>query len=345
MTCFSKTFRVAAVAVFALSLVGLGVGGAAAQSCSTCATPTVAFAPVVPATTVTLSPVTGWYPGRAFDNWRLRRWTNRQSFATTTTTFPTFATTTTAAPTFASLQPVATTVGFAPTFVSPQPVATTVGFAPTFVSSQPVATTVAFAPTAAVESCSACSSQVVLRPVVEASCPTCSTCTAAPACDACSAATPVSFEQPVSGCSSCAASTATTPAFTTPATSFPASGTSYPTPASSSDPITPQPQLNETTPTPYGSNFPSSGATTPVAAPGPAAEDGKGASYLEPPQLLGPNGDRTANRPSVDVWTAVYRGPATARSTSTSATAAPIQTRPTQAELDAQGWHAVKSVQ
>ncbi|MGI9429202.1 MAG: hypothetical protein ACR2NM_11135, partial [Bythopirellula sp.] len=125
-------------------------------------------------------------------------------------------------------------------------------------------------------------------------------------------------------------------------------------------PQTPQPSYTPA-PAPAPSQYesqrpaPGSGTPNPVDAvhphdnfdPGPA-KDGDSNTYFNAPRLLDPR-DHTArsyqqrSKPTVDVWTAVYR------SAANSPKASPTSQRPstsrrsrTQAEIDADGWTAVQ---
>jgi hypothetical protein len=108
-------------------------------------------------------------------------------------------------------------------------------------------------------------------------------------------------------------------------------------------PATPQPQLAPGEGAPSSSQYPGvpvdgSNVEMPPAVPDPAPAADE--STFTPPQLLGPFNDRTASRPSVDVWHAVYRQPATAAKVS-SATERPTAPQRSQAEIDAEGWYSV----
>lgn len=322
--------------------------------------PTVAFSPVIAAPTVVASPVIvqqprqHWYPGRMLDNMRMNRWGVRN---TTWVTPQTVA--------FAPA-PVVQTVGFAPTAT-----VQTVNFAPSapFVTGYaPMQrTVVGFAPTA-----TTVFSPAVIEPVVSAS--GCSSCATASPCSACAGGTttvveqaaftsPVTTVAPASGCSSCAESTSSVPTYSYPAGSTP-STISPPSsaPLNSAGPATPQPTLADE-PAPAGGTYgtqrvetPGTG-TTGGAAPGateeksaiepkpmddgePAADD---TSTFSAPPLLGPQNDRTANRPTVDIHDAVYRQPARKASVGTTTVAKPLTpvSSPAAPATDANGWYSV----
>jgi len=82
--------------------------------------------------------------------------------------------------------------------------------------------------------------------------------------------------------------------------------------------------------------------STPTPDPAPAADDAS--TYLAPPKLLGPSNDRTANRPTVDVWNAVYRQPAAGAAVSTTV-AKPVSATRTEAQIDSEGWVSVPAGQ
>ncbi len=92
---------------------------------------------------------------------------------------------------------------------------------------------------------------------------------------------------------------------------------------------------------PAQQSYPGTPVTPPAVAapdPGPAADDAS--TYFPAPQLLGPTNDRTANRPTVDVWNAVYHQPAKAASVSTTV-AKPAAIVRTRSQIDAEGWQSV----
>ncbi len=309
-----KQLLKSAVVGACLGAICLVTTNSTSAQCSTCPTPVVAFQPVVQPTTVTYTPVTGWYPGRMLDNWRMRRWGFSAPVAVTSV-----------APTTVGFAP--TTVGFAPTstFV-PQ----TVGFAPvTTVGFAPMATSVnhvtAFAPLG--------QRQVLMRPVVVES-PVissgCTTCAAAVPCSTCSSCEP---------CSNCASGSSIT--YASPSTSSP-----MPSSQMSAPSLTPQEAAPLRTEYPPASNDvtpPANSDVNPPNDPGPAGSGSRSSTYFEAPKLFNPQ-DRTAqdeaakpiNRaPSVDVWTAVYSKPVTTDNISTTTT------QRSQAEIDAAGWHSV----
>lgn len=336
---------------------------------------TVAFSPVVATPTVVASPVIvqprqGWYPGRMLDNWRMSRWgvSNTAWVQPQTVAFAPTVQTVGFAP-----APVVQTVGFAPAatvqtvnFAPAAPFVT--GFAPmqrTVVGFAPTATTV-FSP-------------AVIEPVVSSGCSACSTCaTAAAPCSACAASTTVveqaSFTSPVttvapsSGCSSCAESSGGVPTYY----SQPAASSASVAPATmpSTGPATPQPELATEPPpaaatSPYGANRQETptGTTPAASATGPEAPGEKSTlapkplsdaepetttpaagdtSTFQAPPLLGPQNNRTANRPTVDIHDAVYRQPARKATVGTTSVAKPVTPASTTApQTDANGWYSV----
>jgi hypothetical protein len=312
--------------------------------CDSCAAPTVAYQPVAAAPvavqpTVTYTPYTGWYPGKWFDQMRLRRW---ERSLTPVATYPAYAAPYSAgyATYTASYVPYTAgygySAGYAP-YVS--------GYAPL---QRPVVSTAympvssySYMPTTAYR-------PVMLRPVVAlqpavaacsdgcSACSACSTCAAEAPCSTCGSAIydesvgQASYAAPTGGCSSCAAAAAGTDYGLAPISS---------SPATSSDPLTPQPSLKVEAPEQrfYGGDHDES------AVPGPAADDAVDSStQFDAPQLLSPYGDKTASRrPTVDVWTAVYHGPAATQKVSAPARSASTASAKTQAERDAEGWSAV----
>jgi hypothetical protein len=365
MTRLSQTTLGLVAATVALTLA---CGAAPVQAqCSSCGTqtvfspvvaqPTVAFSPVVSTPVVVTQPVrTGWYPGRMLDNWRMNRWANNATWGTSTV---------------AVAAPVTQTVGFAPA-----PVVQTVGYAPmatvqtvNFAPAAPYVTAyapmqrtvVGFAPTA-----TTVFSPAVIEPVVSSGCSTCSTCvTAASPCSACAGSTtvveqaayssPVSTVAPASGCSSCAEGTSSVPTYyNPPAAASPAAPTN-------AGPSTPQPALPEE-PTPATRQYPPTGdpATNGEKAadaakaeqsivPKPEADSEEPAtpavgdpSTFQAPPLLGPQNNRTANRPTVDIHDAVYRQPARKATVGTTTVAKPLTPVSTGApQTDANGWYSV----
>ncbi|MCA9231847.1 MAG: hypothetical protein KDA57_14450 [Planctomycetales bacterium] len=329
--------RVALAGLVLAALVLMTADCTRAQ-CTTCPTPTVAYQPVA-VQPVVATTYNGWYPGKMLDRMRLRRY----GYATVAPSYPTAAY---AAPTYtASYAPYTSySAGYTPYVTGYAPLATTVA--------RPVVQTSYYVPTSyyAPSSCSSCAQtvarQVVLSPVVSDCCSTCgvASCGGCSACSTCSAVSQASYTEPA--CSSCA-STAAVPSYSSPSPSngYPGGGGTVGTP-------TPQPQLE---PAPTQSNYPSTDPANgsqngeksivePAAPIDPAPIDESDANdastYFEAPRLLDPH-DRTAQRqnsngPTVDVWNAVYRGQATSGASQTSHKKAL-----TQAEIDAEGWHAV----
>ncbi|MDZ4657481.1 MAG: hypothetical protein SH868_07855 [Bythopirellula sp.] len=341
MKRYSMIFCV--VALCCVGIVMLFATSANAQ-CSTCPQPVVAFSPVVqtavvPTTTVVLEPYRGWYPGRFFDNMRMRRW----GYSAPTTVTTAFAPT---AMPMSVAMPITTAMPVTSTFV-PQ----TVGFAPMATTTFATPHVTAFAPLG--------QRQVFMQPTLvqspvmatsfaDAGCSTCATPAPCSACSACELAAP---------CSSCAGSTtvveqatfAAAPAAAPCTNCAQGSSVTYTDQgvSQSTGTQTPQPQLTPQEAAPLQSNYPevTPPQNTKTPDPGPAAEQkpSDSSTYFEPPALFIP-GDRTAqtqetakpvNRaPSVNVWNAVYREPVNANQASTS-------TGTSQAEIDAAGWSSV----
>ena len=321
--------------VVALCCVGVAALNAtpASAQCNTCPQPVVAYSPVVAAApVVTYEPYRGWYPGKWFDNMRMRRW----GYAAPTTVTAAYAPYSAGyAPYTASYAPY--TAAYAPAYaVNYAPAYTTTNYSTPYVT--------AYAPLG--------QRQVLMRPVVvqspviatsygDAGCSTCAAPAPCAACSACEAAAP---------CSSCAGSTvveqATYAAAAPCASCAQGSSITYADSGTSSGSQTPQPQLTPQEAAPLQSNYPetTSPQNTQKPDPGPATEQkpSDSSTYLQPPALFIP-GDRTAqmetakpvNRaPSVNVWNAVYREPVNADKASTS-------TGRSQAEIDAAGWSSV----
>ena len=377
MTRLSQTTLGLIAATVALTLA---CGAAPVQAqCSGCGTqtvfspvvaqPTVAFSPVVSTPVVVAQPVrTGWYPGRMLDNWRMNRWANNATWGTSTVAVAAPVTQTVG---FAPA-PVVQTVGFAP-MASVQ----TVNFAPSapFVTAYaPMQrTVVGFAPTA-----TTVFSPAVIEPVVGSGCSTCSTCvTAAAPCSACAGSntvveqaaysSPVTTVVPASGCSSCAEGTNGVPSYYSQPAAAPASVPQ--TAPLNTGPSTPQPEL-ATEPAPaagsgaYGAQRPETPAASDAdAVKGPEAPEEKSTlapspgsdlgeeqatpaasdtSTFQAPPLLGPQNNRTANRPTVDIHDAVYRQPSRKATVGTTTVAKPLTPASTGApQTDANGWYSV----
>lgn len=299
--------------------------------CNTCATPVVAFSPVVaPATTVTtFEPVSGWYPGKLIDTWRMRRWGFTAPTTVTTAFAPTWSTAVpvTAAMPITTAMPV--TANFVPQTVNFAPMTTTTFATPHVTAFAPLGQRQVFMQPTVV------ASPVVTTSFVSSGCSSCSACEVAAPCSSCAASTVVeqaTFAAPAAApCSSCAQGSSITYASPAPAAA-PAAGQ------------TPQPQLTPQEAAPLRSNYPD--VTPPVSTPdpGPATQPSDSSTYFEPPALFIP-GDRTAsaetakpiNRaPSVNVWNAVYRQPVEVDNVSTDG--ASLRS---QAEIDAVGWSSV----
>jgi hypothetical protein len=305
----------------ALTIALVCTAEAVHAQCATCATPTVAYSPVVAATpVVTYEPYTGWYPGRFFDRLRLRRWGVTAAAAPAYTAAYAPATYTTAyAPSYtASYTPYVT--AYAPL---QQPVAVQSSYLP--------ATTVAYAPTTLYRP-ALLTPTVTMQPVVAE--PACSACAVEAPCAAGAAyVDQASYALPASGCSACEVESAA-PMYSDPYGGIPVEG------GVSGEPPTPTPALKPATPEPGESGYLGNGNGT-ALDPHPEDEvNGTNTSFdLEAPPLIGPLNDRTANRPTVDVRTAIYRRPAPASSIGAS-TLRSAAKQPTQAEIDAEGWAA-----
>ena len=321
----------------AVALLIAGNAASALAQCSTCAAPaavvqpvpvTVAYAP-----TVTYEPYNGWYPGRMFDRMRMRRWSRRAEPTYTTAYAPSY--TAAYAPTSysASYAPATYSAAYTPYTASYAYPASSSPYLTAYAPLQRQATyyqPAVLQPVIADTGCSACSSY-------GGGCDACSSCSSS--CSSCDAGiAQASYAAPAGGCASCAASSGT------PSYDYGGGGGNY-------GQQTPQPQLTEP-PTPADSQYrtqrlptepdrPEAAAPPAGADPGPATdEDDPDASYY--PRLLSPVNDRTASRPTVDVWNAVYRKPVSMQQTSLRSEAAPQPTRErTQAEIDADAWHGV----
>lgn len=81
------TLTIAAFVLMVASATGPSI---ATAQCNTCATPTVAYQPVQPVTAVYTQERTGWYPGRLLDRLRMRSW-RAQTPATATYTTAAYA--------------------------------------------------------------------------------------------------------------------------------------------------------------------------------------------------------------------------------------------------------------
>ncbi len=340
----SLTRAVLAGFVFALTSL-LMLSSANAQ----CATPTVAYQPVAVQPVVT-SQYQGWYPGKLFDSMRLR-W-----YGATTTAAPAYAPHYTAsyAPHYtASYAPhhtasyVPHTAGYAPAphVVAHAPTSYVTAYAPlasTTVAHPYLQTTYRpiHAPHHGYSSCATTVARpVVLSPVVTAGYP-------ANPCNTCSTGVShANFVQPAAapGCTGCATSPSV-PSYAAPgfAPSSPSSGVNV-------GPPTHQPRLSPSEPAPTRTNYQPLSPTSPPEKsrvvdpldqvdPLPQKEAGADdtSTSLEAPRLFAPR-DRTAsNGPTVNVWNAVYRNTAAHAVRQTS-----LKQSKTQAEIDAEGWHAV----
>ena len=323
MNCRStSSMRFTCTGLALVAVLGLTVQTVSAQ-CAVCPAPTVAYRPVttvayqpvvaqpvVAQPVVAYKPYTGWYPGKLLDQWRLRRYgvTNTAAPAYTAAYAP--ATVTTNYVT--SYAPLASTT-------AARPIMQTSFFAPTV---QTVARPVLLRPV------------VVARPVVAACCPT--------------GVSQAAYAAPAPACAACATGTSV-PSYSAP---------SYPSGGASVGPPTPQPQLSPSEPTPSSSRYRSQRPTSPSPAQGSGARDNgsnhndaqkpdvypspepesDSSTYLEAPKLFHPKGDRTASRPSVEVWNAVYHKPV---ATSAVSQSHETPSSRTQAEIDAEGWYAV----
>ncbi len=304
----------------------LFVASDVSAQCATCPTTTVAYSPVVAQPTVAYKPYTGWYPGKWLDQWRLRS-------AGVGTTAPAY------------------TAAYAPTYTAAYAPSYTAAYRPYVTSYAPLSSRTI--QTAYYPVTRTVARQVLMRPVVVA--PACNTCNFTPSCgcSACSTGVSQAHFNEYSGepaCSSCAGGGVTHVA--------PLSNQGQP----SVGPLTGQPTLSPIQAPPngqsqYDAKRPVEGDDSPNVEPladeedplekydpGPTETEADPSTYYNAPRLLDPN-DRTAARsykqshkPTVDVWTAVYRGPTKHRNISQSSNRAR-----TQAEIDADGWTAVPS--
>ena len=343
----------------------LGYQPAAAYQPTVAYLPTFAAQPAVAATPVALQPAVsytpynGWYPGKWLDQMRMRRWSNAAPATSTTAGYPVYpayganyaAYSASYVPYSAGYAPYA--ASYAPAAAAPyvssyaplQSAYQTSYYAPTTVLRPAILTpvTAAYQPAMSIPTVDSCNS----------GCSACAT-VEAPACSACSAGSPLTtydanmapasygapvnygapatYSAPAAGCSSCAAA----------ATTYGGGVSDYPASAAPAGSLQiPQPQL--TVPPPampsYGTQHPAIDGTL---TPEPAADDAKAGAVLEPPQLLTPYGDRTANRPTVDVRPAVYRTPAAQNPAAVERVSTATPRQPSrQAVQDAAGWSAV----
>ncbi len=294
--------------------------------CSTCATPTVVYQPVV-VQPVATTRYTGWYPGKLLDQWRLRNY-GVGNYGVAAPAAPAYT------PYTASYAPYTASY---PTY--------TAGYTPYVTAFAPLRRTVVARPLL-----QTVARPVVLSPVVTAGCSTCGV----PHCGGCSACSTIpagvsqaSFTQP--GCASCATSAATPSFSPTPSLAPTNQGGTV-------GPATPQPSLKPIEPAPAQSNY---GAPTPAAGSGtrqrnavdpldrqdPMPQEDLDTNTFKAPRLFDPS-DRTAQRPSsngptVDVWNAVYRKSSARQVDQTPVHQTNGKPAPTQAEIDADGWHAV----
>ena len=342
----------ASVVLVALTLV---VATDASAQCSTCPVPTVAYQPVVAQPAVAYQPYTGWYPGKWLDQWRLRS----AGVASAPAYAPSY---------YSAAYAPSYTTAYAPTYRANYAANYTAAYRRPYIT--------AYAPLsyAAAAPCNTCTHtvarQVLLRPVVAA--PACNACNYTPSCgcDACSSGvSQASYDAPYSEPGCCGGGGSVSSVL--PA--VPSYGSRGESSIIGSQ--TRQPDYNPVVPAPakprYDSNRPiddghrhddvlpaegAEGDRLDELDPRPATETDPSTYFynapgLNAPQLLNPN-DRTArsktrnfktrsykqtHKPSVDVWTAVYRGPTKHRSVSSTSRK---QTR-TQAEIDADGWVAV----
>ena len=339
------------------ALVAVAWATSSTAQCTTCATPVVAYSPVVaPATTVTYTPAdTGWYPGKLLDTWRMRRWGYTTGATAVTAAY---------APTYSVGYAPTYTAAYAPTYTAAYAPSYTAAYSPYTASYAPAVTTTSYS-TPYVTSYAPLTRSVAMRPVVVQSPVVAAASVVSSACTPCC--------EPVSPCSSCAPATTVVEQATYTAAPAPCVGCAQGSsvtyaqqaPVASSG-QTGQPQLTPQEAAPLQSNYPD--VTPPQnngtnnsqlnnAAPqqqqqqrpdpGPAEQNSSDAStYFEAPALFSP-GDRTAQQPTVkpanraptvDVWNAVYRGTGANDNVST---ASHTSSAPTQAEIDAQGWSSV----
>jgi hypothetical protein len=335
------------VLALCLAIVAVFAAAPANAQCGTCATPVVAYSPVVaPTTTVMYQPAdTGWYPGKLLDTWRMRRWGYTAPTAVTTSYAPTYsvgyAPTYTAAyaPAYTAAYGPSYTAAYAPYSVSYAPAVTTTNYSMPYVTSYaPLGQRRVLMRPVVVES-----PVMAAAPVISSGCSTCSACEVAAPCSSCAATTVVeqaTYAAAPAPCSSCAQGSTITYADQPAATSTGQTGQPAMTPEEAARARANYP--DETAP--KNSQYPQD----PGPAPPEETEEkaGDSSSYFEAPALFIP-GDRTARQetvkpanraPSVDVWNAVYRGPVNNDSVSTTSFKS---TARTQAEIDAEGWSSV----
>lgn len=342
--------------------------------CATCVTPTVAYSPVVaqPAVVTPTIVRTGWYPGYWIDRMRLNRW-SRSAVATAPTYTTGYAPVYTAAyaPTYtAAYAPAIThTAAFTPYLTSyaplQQPVVQT-SYSPAATSaccpqSSPTAViTTSYAPSTVYRPVEV---QPIVDTVAAAPCSSCPSCPTSVSQAIYSEAAPAS-----TGCAGCAES-GSGPNFTFGTESAAQGSTTQGSASQGSTSGLEQPTLAPHEPAPTGANYGGSSpgstgaagsanaaqeSTDGGAVPGPgpddgaASEPGPGAEakpndsstfyFPEAPQLLSPQNDRTAHRPTVDVHNAVYRRPVRNANVSTTTAKPATSSAPTS---NAGGWYSI----
>lgn len=265
------------IAIAGAMLATFAAGGVASAQCASCAVPQTVWSPVVtPAVApVVVNNVTvddGWYLGKYLGRANRRIW---------------------------GTAPAQAQVVGMPVVAAP---ATTwaVGYAPatTWSASYAPATTwsVGYAPSCSTCGVSPCGcAQTTFRPVImqpAIECNTCNACSTPAPCSSCaSGVVTTSYETPINtGCSTCAANaTSTTSAY------IEQSPTPAAAPALPNSSLAPPQTFRETD------------RLDPIPAETAPADQ---ASDISAPLLLDASGDKMTKRPTVPVWTAVYKQPA-----------------------------------
>jgi len=326
----SLTLRYVLAGLVLVAMILVQTDSASAQ-CATCPVPTVAYSPVVAQPTVAYRPYTGWYPGKWLDQWRMRR-------AGVASPVPAY--TAAYAPTYTAAYAPTYRAAYAPSYTASY----TTAYRPYVTSFAPLSAPVAAPCNTCVQTAYYPNFQTVARPVlmrpVIAAAPACG-------CGACSSGvSQAAYTEPA--CSSCAGGTVTdvVPRGNSglPSVGPPTGQPSFAPPVAAPEDTQYRGKLPADGGDARESKVPAGSDVDPLENhdPGPAATESDPSTYYNAPRLLDPR-DRTVTRtnsrkPTVEVWNAVYRGPATTRKVSPTSARTRVRT---QAEIDADGWSAV----
>lgn len=304
----------------AIALLSLGV--VATSASAQCAQQTVAYSPVVqtaysPVVLQTTPPDSGWYPGKRIGEWLFGR---RET-------------------TVAVAAPVTATTAYRPTY----PMSYSAGYAPTSYT----AGYASYAPQQSYAVGYAPAVQTSYRPVTLSPATTC--CESA--CDPCAgaasygAATAGYDVSGTAGCSSCAGGSSAV--YYDDSTTSPSQGYSEPTPAI--EPGADVPTQRSLRPEPAQDESARRDAAEPQSSTPQAPntfrsepsdslqfDDDSSNAYFEAPELFNPQ-DRTTQRPTAPVWTAVYRDTTGARP---AASASTRRTADRHEQQGASGWRS-----